>query len=1025
MSYLLLRRLAALAARSGATRDRAARAQISSQPLRLYRAFLPRVRNGNGHISSVSVPLDLLARSYTASSRTTTPALEAEEHEEQAEAYPDGHNDSSAAILSQHLTEANRQQLQAIEAGGLALRQMRDIPIKVHNVHLANLKISGQLAPLLKYYQRMKMVQLPEPKYMARVSPELAQQATHHPVYPLCNQHTYSVVMQAVAELHDRTAPIVGLLTEIYWDLSRAGWPPSRTMTRTMLHMLAEREIAVQRRLDALERPRLIAKLAVEGSGASMESAVQPEEWHELMAECNLEQAMVIFLSTPPEVRMSLHRTLLNLLLKAAAERGDPHAALAIFEWMNVDGHKLPTPAAQPSLAVPLPPAKATLLGELNAATADAPLSRIASSVQWTNRPSAMAHPSSIIRDLAESQLDPIERRRITTTQRMHHRLQTPTHSSYAELAGAFARSGDLVSALVCIRTCTEHRHLLRVRQPDLVHQRIAEMLARRGDLGAAVWMVISRMRTDGVSPSSSCLRVVTRAICDWGRVDYAAQFLRRVRREADVGAAGVLDGNHTLPRVVVSDADDGTVANGPARLSKDDEANITLFAASYNEILEAACRSGRTDPLQAQLAHRVFGRRRQRTSTFTSATLNAYLQLVADLGDSVAVCEALAEMRAAPHVQLEQASITALLALLHRGSSGASEAVRVPTPDEKFVLMKRLLPGERWMEPRKAPPPATRFKTMVQRVIHVLLPSSVVGNSRQRRSWRQDVAQDADAASATPQSSPSHSTVAAQHLDWIRQIAQAAIRGAGLVYGAPRYRDLPPTHASPVERLLCTLDQWHSVNLQAVIARAIMRECRRYQAVGVTMGLPLSFLVLHTQVRDCELFADAQRQLSALIHDDAIDTACIESIRNDSVADKLRPGMSSADHLNQFDLHDMFSLTAGIFSQHPTDADYSRGNDENEARRPLWTERVDLYERLLACLSGQLRRAYLRTVQPGDIQLALEMQRQTSMLAAAPSHDKHASTDASPPLATWRTCQEHDIQNALAKVRSASLMLH
>ncbi|KAI8056270.1 hypothetical protein BDF22DRAFT_732323 [Syncephalis plumigaleata] len=565
----------------------------------------------------------ILSRHYTVLPSRQEDDATFEYEDEDPSAYEP--NDSSATALSQHLTPTQRSQLQEIaENGDLTLKQMRDIPVK-----------------------------LPSADYMSTISPELAKRAAHHPVFPLCDQLTYSIVMQSIAELYDYMEP----LTEVYWDLNRAGWPPSRYTTRIMLKVLAQREIQVQQQLEAMERPNLIRAVkytattnSTDNIGASSidtfaddiaYKSIQPAR-DQLMMECNLEQAMTIFLATPPEVRMSLHRTLLNLLLKAAAERGDPQAALSIFEWMNIEGRELPSPTMTTSLS----PAKMKLLEEINEFHDHLPFSRVAQSVQLATRPSAVIHPSAVINDLFEGTFDPVERRHDVTVKRQHYRLQTPTHASYAELAGAFARVGDLASALMCIRLSEETRHLFRVRQPDLIHRRIAEMLARRGDLGAAIWMIMSRMRTDGIVPSSDCLRDITRSICDWDRVDYAAQFIKRVRREA----------NHSLTGIPVND--------------KGDKRVIGQFIASYNEILEAACRDARDNPLHAQLARRIFNQRRQRTNLFYPNALNAYLQLVADLGDTVAVCEVLAELRASitsSSHHLHQASVTAIVNLLKR----------------------------------------------------------------------------------------------------------------------------------------------------------------------------------------------------------------------------------------------------------------------------------------------------------------------------------------------------------------------
>ncbi|KAI9591070.1 hypothetical protein BDF19DRAFT_426654 [Syncephalis fuscata] len=852
-------------------------------------------------------------------------------------------NTDTSTIIQQReqLTDKEREYLQELAINQQSTALIRSVPTKVHNIYLTNLKIHGRLADVLGHYKRMKTIQLtlplPKPPTKLQILPELVEQARRHPLFPLCNQ-----------------------LTEVYWDLTRAGWSPNRSIIRTMLRALAEREIEVQHQLEALERPNQIHAIGISSTTESIKPEPVQPEWYRLMAECNLEQAMTLFLSTPTEVRMSLHRTLLNLLIKAAAERGDPQAALNVFEWMDLGGHKLPVPSSPPPLpsaSLPdIPKNKSDLLAGMSEFLAEGPFSTVAQAARLATRPSAIAHPSSVITNLFESQLDPYERRSIVAN-RMRRRLQSPTQVSYAELAGAFARSGDIVAALMCIQASEKMQHLFRTRQPDLVHRRIAEMLARRGDLGPAVWIIVCRMRMDDIVPSRDSLTNVTRAICDWGRVDYAVQFLKRVRRDAPVGYFKVLDGNNTLQKHQINNYRRNKNSSKIHQETTQENEYMTndLFEPSYDVILEAACRYARKDRLLAQLAQRIFNRRRQKTSPFREATLRAYLSLMADMGDMPAVCEALAEIRATPQcsMMINAQSIVALLA-------------------REAALKAKLSPGERWVVPRKPAPPASMFKAIVQRSLYALLPLNVVGNSRQRVSWRQ-VNMPATLNSTIDDIG---GRVTAQHLHWMRQIAIAAIQGADFIdissHDNKVDHDIGSYLNSCDNRLIQAINESNRKSLQAVLARAITRNFRLYEYNGVTPGVQLAALVIETQIADDVCYNYTRRQLLDQYRKTNIQA---NEVDEEALLAKLLPYPPSIDHLNLKYFKDLFSVGGGLFHIESNNDD----DDINSAISsyyipPLLTERVDLATRLLSLVTPRLQQSFNNSSQPMEIKLALEM---------------------------------------------------
>jgi hypothetical protein len=233
------------------------------------------------------------------------------------------------------------------------LESIRKIPTRVHNAYLIELKQKNRLDKLLQYYQNMKVasqlsVYQPPKGTTVSAAPHIGHHPSYQPPfssigqtnpssvrmrtrqYPLCDLLTYNVVIDAIVTARDETQPTAKLLEQVYWDMMRDGWRPTTFTIQRMLQGLAEREIKVQRRLEEIERFRLVNKVCEETQMEALQ-----EEWAMLMSERNLEQAMTLFNAAPVHLRMSLSVGLVNLLMSAAAERGDPRAALTVFEWLD------------------------------------------------------------------------------------------------------------------------------------------------------------------------------------------------------------------------------------------------------------------------------------------------------------------------------------------------------------------------------------------------------------------------------------------------------------------------------------------------------------------------------------------------------------------------------------------------------------------------------------------------------------------------------------------------------------------
>ncbi|RKP10350.1 hypothetical protein THASP1DRAFT_21930 [Thamnocephalis sphaerospora] len=745
---------------------------------------------------------------------------------------------------------------------------------RVHNAYLLELKQGNRLDAMLKHYQRMKTASQLEsytfhPKRLAKSNAENREQRNPNSSrltaptaqmrrHPLCDRFTYSIVVDALVKLRPAHQSVTLLLEEVYWDMVRDGWQPTDYLLYRMLSGLAEREIEVQRRLEKLERVQL-----VNVSPSELHLEKMQEEWAALMSERNLEQAMMLFLSARLELRMTLPVTLINQLMAAAAERGDARAALSLFEWLDTNA-SWSGPSLRPTLdggrdpdAVDAAVDAATeqkalerdraTQSEIDQILGKEPLlqSKEALAARLAARPPAVTHPSMLIIKTLQEQLNPPERYRTTVKKRPA--LPKPSMLSYAELAGAFARAGDLPSALDCIGAVRAAYGYLKIRQPDLVHRRIAEMLARRGDLRGAAWIIISRMRTDGIAPSADCLATVTRALCSWGRVDYAAQFLKRVRRGLPGNPLGIIDGG------VQSSAQPSEKASAGGQSSADG-ADVFLAGAeqvfddAYSVLLEEACQQSH-DPLNAQLAQRIFDRRRQRSALFQWPALRAYVSFAAEQGDARSMCEALSEMQRAGF-RPDSECVDAIVAFLARGCrSNQADLTKAISADLDALKSQReqyeadLPPGEAWSPMREPLDPVSALSLVATRLLETMLPREMVDQVRQRRpGWRR--------LFPKPRVSlADQGRIPDTQLRLAQQCAVAAVRGASFAYRRTDSSSTPSAVETAADlRALATT--------RATVAMAMLRAFDSYRRVyNVLLGPELSYVIMEALVEEAEAY--------------------------------------------------------------------------------------------------------------------------------------------------------------------------